>query len=127
MNRVLIVDDSTTIRKAITNFFKKAGFPSDGIFEAADGVLALEKLKENEFDLILTDINMPNMDGIEFINTVRKMGIKIPIISVSAEGDEEYLFSTLQVGASGCVRKAAFLHLMDQLSTFTSQHLSQPQ
>lgn len=125
MTNILIVDDSSTIRKVIMKFMMRAGLPSDGIHEAVDGVQALEMLADKQFDLIFSDINMPNMDGIEFIATVRKKGITTPIITVSSEGDEEQFLSVLKAGAGGCVKKALFVYLLDQFSSLT-QHSQEP-
>jgi len=121
MTNILIVDDSSTIRKVIMKFMMRAGLPSDGIHEAVDGVQALEILADKQFDLIFSDINMPNMDGIEFIATVRKKGITTPIITVSSEGDEEQFLSVLKAGAGGCFKKSLFVYLLDQFSALSQQ------
>ena len=119
MKKILIVDDSMTIRKAITKFLLKIGFPLNGIQEASDGILALKLIEDNEFDLILSDINMPNMNGIDFVSRVRNLNIKTPIIIVSSEGEQELLFSAITAGTSGYIKKSVCLHLLDQLASIT--------
>ncbi|MBU3982692.1 MAG: response regulator, partial [Proteobacteria bacterium] len=66
-NNVLLVDDSSTMRKIVGRSLRQAGLEFDNIFEAADGLLALEVLEKESVDIVLSDINMPNMDGIAFL------------------------------------------------------------
>jgi len=89
MATILIVDDSSTVRKFLAHTLKTKNFRC---IEASDGFDALEKLAQNpEIRLIICDLNMPNMDGIEFINTVRNdpLYIDLPIIMLTTDGTPE--------------------------------------
>jgi two-component system chemotaxis response regulator CheY len=105
MSNVLIVDDSSTMRKIVTRSLRQAGFVLDEIFEAGDGFEGLNALKANKVDLILSDINMPNMDGIEFVRAVRSTGCKVPIVMITTEGGEDVIHQAFTSGADGSIRK----------------------
>jgi len=105
MSNVLIVDDSSTMRKIITRSLRQAGFVVDEIFEAGDGIEGLSVLNANKVDLILSDINMPNMDGLEFVRSVRGKGSKVPIVMITTEGGEDVINEALAGGANGSIRK----------------------
>jgi two-component system chemotaxis response regulator CheY len=105
MSNVLIVDDSSTMRKIITRSLRQAGFVVDEIFEAGDGIEGLSALNANKVDLILSDINMPNMDGLEFVRSVRGKGSKVPIVMITTEGGEDVINEALAGGANGSIRK----------------------
>jgi len=82
MKKVLVVDDSKVVRSFHMNILKTAGFKADG---AGDGIEALEKALSNHYDLILCDINMPNMDGLTFISKYREEERETPIIIISTQ------------------------------------------
>jgi two-component system chemotaxis response regulator CheY len=105
MPNVLIVDDSSTMRKIVTRSLRQAGFAVDEIFEAGDGIEGLNALGANKVDLILSDINMPNMDGLEFVKAVRAKGSKVPIMMITTEGGEDVINEAISSGASGSIRK----------------------
>lgn len=105
MGNVLIVDDSSTMRKIISRSLRQAGLPIDDIFEAGDGIEGLSALEGKTVDLILSDINMPNMDGLEFIKNVRAKGIKVPIVMITTEGGEDILKEAINNGASDSIKK----------------------
>ena len=105
MSNVLIVDDSSTMRKIITRSLRQAGLVVDEIFEAGDGVEGLNALGANKVDLVLSDINMPNMDGLEFVKAVRGQGSKVPIVMITTEGGEDVINEALSSGANGSIRK----------------------
>jgi len=105
MPNVLIVDDSSTMRKIITRSLRQAGFVVDEIFEAGDGIEGLNALTTNKIDLILSDINMPNMDGLEFVKSSRGRGCKVPIVMITTEGGEDVINEALASGANGSIRK----------------------
>ncbi|MBF0621716.1 MAG: response regulator [Magnetococcales bacterium] len=102
--RVLIVDDSSVMRKIVTRGLRQAGFSIDEILEAGDGVQALEVLKGAEVDLILSDWNMPNMDGLTFVKEYRKLG-QTPIVMVTTEGGESKVQEAVACGANGHIKK----------------------
>lgn len=85
---VLIVDDSKTMRKIITKTLRQANIDVESISEADDGQQALDHLKQEKPDLILCDINMPNMDGIEFLKQMGSDGSinSIPVVMITTEG-----------------------------------------
>ncbi|CAG0957929.1 response regulator [Geobacter sp.] len=105
MANVLIVDDSSTMRKIISRSLRQAGLPVDEIFEAGDGIEGLNVLSGKSVDLILSDINMPNMDGLEFIKQARANGCKAPIVMITTEGGEDILKEAVANGASDSIKK----------------------
>ena len=101
---LLIVDDSRMVRKIISVSLKGENFK---LYEASSGLEALDKLMETNIDLIFTDINMPNMDGLEFIKRCKDddMFKHIPIIVITTEDGVEDRERALQLGAAGFVSK----------------------
>ena len=104
---VLIVDDSAAIRKILHRVLVQAEVPLGKVHEANDGSEALEKLKAEKVGLILSDINMPNMDGIEFLSKVKADDTHkgTPILMVTTEGSQAKVMQALELGAAGYVRK----------------------
>ena len=107
--RVLIVDDSSVMRKIITRGLRQANFTVDDIVESGNGAEALEQLRlTRDVDLILCDWNMPIMDGLTFVKSVRASipEIKsIPIVMVTTEGGENKVTAALGAGANGHIKK----------------------
>lgn len=104
---VLIVDDSAPMRAVIKKTLKMSGFKLGDLFEAANGVEALRVLRENWLDLVLTDYNMPEMDGLELIEEMKKDEIfsQIPIVVITTEGSKEKIETFLKKGALDCIQK----------------------
>jgi two-component system chemotaxis response regulator CheY len=104
---VLIVDDSAAIRKILQRMLGQAGFTLGKVVEAGDGVEALEKLKTQPVHLILSDVNMPNMDGIQLLSMLKASADfkSVPVIMITTEGGEAKVMEAVQLGASGYVRK----------------------
>ena len=104
---VLIVDDSAAIRKILQRVLKQAEVPLGHVFEAGDGIEALATMRSQTVGLVLSDINMPNMDGIEFLTKVRAVPEwrGIPFVMVTTEGSQHRVMEAVQLGASAYVRK----------------------
>ena len=100
---VLLVDDSSTMRKIIGRSLRQAGIDFDNIFEAADGIEALEVLEKENVDIVLSDINMPNMDGISFLRekSTRDSIKGIPVLMISTETGDDIIGEAKSLGAVG--------------------------
>ncbi len=107
MGNVLIVDDSSTMRKIISRSLRQAGLAIDDILEAGDGIEGLNVLSTSgkTVNLILSDINMPNMDGLEFVKQVRANGLAMPIVMITTEGGEDVINQAMQNGATDSIKK----------------------
>ncbi|MGE9549890.1 chemotaxis response regulator CheY [Erwinia amylovora] len=103
--RFLVVDDFNTMRRIVRNLLKELGF--NNVEEAEDGVDALTKLRAGGFDFVISDWNMPNMDGLQLLQTIRADGTlgKLPVLMVTAEAKKENIIAAAQAGASGYVVK----------------------
>lgn len=101
---ILVVDDSETVRQVLQLTLSKAGFD---VVEAEDGVDALNKLSNQPVDMVVTDLNMPNMDGLELIKKVRAEGEYrfTPIVMLTTESSEEKKKAGREAGASGWIVK----------------------
>ncbi|MCW5978965.1 MAG: response regulator [Bryobacteraceae bacterium] len=104
---LLIVDDSPAIRKILQRVLQQADVPIGGIFEAGDGVQALKVLEMQHISLILTDVNMPNMDGLQLLGRVKADARwkDIPVVLITTEGGQTKVMEALHLGAAGYVRK----------------------
>lgn len=104
---VLIVDDSAAIRKILQRVLAQTELPLGAILEAGDGLEALERLKSNNVGLVLSDINMPNMDGIELLTQIRANAAwsSIPVVMITTEGSQQKVLEAVDLGAAGYVRK----------------------
>ena len=105
--RVLIVDDSSVMRKIVGRSLRQAGLEILDILEASNGTEALSIARENSLDLILSDINMPLMDGLEFVRQLRSIEAaqNIPVVMITTEAGEGHVVQALSSGASGYIRK----------------------
>jgi two-component system chemotaxis response regulator CheY len=106
--KAMIVDDSSVMRKIVERSLRQAGLDlSSPVLEAGNGAEALGLLDGNAVDLILSDINMPVMDGLEFVRqvqTVEKLR-HIPVVMITTEGSESNVVQALSLGAKGYIRK----------------------
>ena len=105
--KALIVDDSSVMRKIIERSLRQAGIELSEVFEAANGVAALAALGRTKVDLILSDINMPIMDGLEFVRQLQGVAEakNIPVVMITTEGSESNVMQALSLGAKGYIRK----------------------
>lgn len=105
--RVLIVDDSSVMRKIVERSLRQAGIEIGEVVEASNGAEALVEVQKAPFDLILSDINMPAMDGLEFLRNLANIesAKSIPVVMITTEGSEARVVEALSVGAKGYIRK----------------------
>lgn len=103
--RFLVVDDFSTMRRIVRNLLKESGYTEAD--EAEDGVVALQKLRNSNFDFVVSDINMPNMNGFQLLNEIKKDDkLKhIPVLMVTAEARKEDIVLAAQSGAAGYIVK----------------------
>jgi len=103
--KILIVDDFSTMRRIVRNLLKEIGYSNAD--EAEDGAAALVKLKSGSFDFVVSDINMPNMNGFELLSQIKAdASIKhLPVLMVTAEAKKEDIVTAAQAGAAGYIVK----------------------
>jgi len=103
--KILVVDDFPTMRRIIRNLLKELEFVN--VDEAEDGVAGLEKLKGGNYGLVVSDWNMPNMDGLAMLQAIRADPslAKLPVLMVTAEAKKENIIAAAQAGANGYVVK----------------------
>lgn len=103
--KFLVVDDFATMRRIVRNLLKELGF--NNVDEAEDGAIALGKLKAEHFDFVVTDWNMPNMDGLTLLQSIRAdASLKnLPVLMITAEAKKENIIAAAQAGASGYIVK----------------------
>lgn len=103
--KFLVVDDFSTMRRIVRNLLKELGFTN--VDEAEDGVVALAKLQGGGFDFVVSDWNMPNMDGLTLLQTVRSDPTlkDLPFLMITAEAKKENIIAAAQAGASGYIVK----------------------
>lgn len=103
--KFLVVDDFSTMRRIVRNLLKELGYVNAD--EAEDGAAALQKLKGGGFDFVVTDWNMPNMDGLQLLQAVRAdPALKhLPVLMITAEAKKENIIQAAQAGASGYIVK----------------------
>src|SRR5512140_3123254 len=112
--KFLVVDDFSTMRRIVRNLLKELGFAN--VQEAEDGVDALNKLRGEKFDFVVSDWNMPNMTGIELLRAIRAdAALKhLPVLMVTAEAKKENIIEAAQAGASGYVVKPFTAATLDE-------------
>jgi two-component system, chemotaxis family, chemotaxis protein CheY len=105
--KVLIVDDSAVMRKIVERALRQAGLELNEVLEASNGAEALVEVQKGSLDIILSDINMPVMDGLEFLRNLANLdaGKSVPVVMITTEGSEARVVEALSVGAKGYIRK----------------------
>ncbi|MBA3674830.1 MAG: response regulator, partial [Chitinophagaceae bacterium] len=109
MANILIIDDEKSIRKTLTEILSYEGYKID---EAGDGEEGLKKFKEKTYDLVLCDIKMPKLDGIEFLEKAKQINADVPIIIISGHGNIETAVEAVKKGAFDYIAKPPDLNRM---------------
>lgn len=112
--KFLVVDDFSTMRRIIRNLLKELGYSN--VDEAEDGSVALAKLKRESFDFVVSDWNMPVMDGLQLLQSIRAEPsiAKLPVLMVTAEAKKENILAAAQAGASGYIVKPFTAATLDE-------------
>jgi two-component system, chemotaxis family, chemotaxis protein CheY len=103
----MIIDDSSVMRKIVERSLRQAGLDISEVIEAGNGLEALTALESKKPDLILSDINMPAMNGLEFVKRLQHVpGMKdVPVVMITTEASESHVVEALSYGAKGYIRK----------------------
>ena len=103
--KFLVVDDFSTMRRIVRNLLKELGY--ENVEEAEDGAMAFHKLKAGDFKFVVTDWNMPNMDGLQLLQAIRSdAALKhLPVLMITAEAKKENIIAAAQAGAHGYIVK----------------------
>lgn len=104
MPKILLIEDEAAIRRVLIKILTEENNKYE-VEEAADGLEGIEKIKENEYDLVLCDIKMPKMDGVEVLEAVKKLKPEIPIVMISGHGDLDTAVNTMRLGAFDYISK----------------------
>ena len=104
MSKILIIEDEAAIRRVLTKILSEEN-DTYQVEEAEDGLAGLEKIKNNDYDLVLCDIKMPKMDGVEVLEAVKKIKPEIPMVMISGHGDMETAINTMRLGAFDYISK----------------------
>ncbi|AYN02930.1 sigma-54 dependent transcriptional regulator [Flavobacterium sp. 140616W15] len=104
MSKILIIEDEAAIRRVLTKILSEEN-DSYQVEDAEDGISGLEKIKNNDYDLVLCDIKMPKMDGVEVLEEVKKIKPEIPMVMISGHGDMETAIHTMRLGAFDYISK----------------------
>ncbi|MCM1129921.1 MAG: chemotaxis response regulator CheY [Oxalobacter formigenes] len=112
--KFLVVDDFSTMRRIVRNLLKELGYTN--VDEAEDGVQALTKLRSDKYDFVVSDWNMPNMDGLTMLKNIRadEALSKLPVLMVTAEAKRENIIEAAKAGASGYVVKPFTAATLDE-------------
>jgi len=104
---ILVVDDSTAIRKILVRVLRQTSLDIGEVFEARDGREALEIIRAHPLQLVLSDINMPNMDGLTFLAELKsaEQWRHLPVVMITTEGSEQTVSQAIRLGSAGYIRK----------------------
>ena len=115
---VLVIDDSAMMRNVVLRLLKQANIEFESVLEAGDGNEALKHLRANKVSLIMCDINMPNMSGLELLKTVKEenLAVGVPIVMVTTETSEPQVRQAILYGARGYIKKPFTVdHIMNSV------------
>ncbi|GAA4277749.1 sigma-54-dependent transcriptional regulator [Aquimarina mytili] len=104
MAKILVIEDEAAIRRVLVKILSEENDKYE-VFEAEDGLLGIEKIKNDEYDLVLCDIKMPKMDGVEVLEAIKKIKPEIPIVMISGHGDLDTAVNTMRLGAFDYISK----------------------
>ena len=104
MPKILIIEDEAAIRRVLTKILSEEN-DTYQVEDAEDGLIGFEKIKNNDYDLVLCDIKMPKMDGVEVLEAVKKIKPEIPMVMISGHGDMEIAINTMRLGAFDYISK----------------------
>jgi two-component system nitrogen regulation response regulator NtrX len=104
MPKILIIEDEAAIRRVLAKILSEEN-DSYEVEDAEDGIVGFEKIKNNDYDLVLCDIKMPKMDGVELLEAVKKIKPEIPMVMISGHGDMETAINTMRMGAFDYISK----------------------
>ena len=112
--KFLVVDDFSTMRRIVRNLLKELGYAT--VEEAEDGAAALQRLRADRFDFVISDWNMPNMTGLELLKAIRADGTlkSTPVLMITAEARKENIIDAAQAGASGYIVKPFTAATLDE-------------
>ncbi|WP_092131369.1 sigma-54-dependent transcriptional regulator [Bizionia paragorgiae] len=104
MSKILVIEDEAAIRRVLVKILSEENDKYE-LFEAEDGLAGIEKIKKEDFDLVLCDIKMPKMDGVEVLEAIKKIKPEIPIVMISGHGDLDTAVNTMRLGAFDYISK----------------------
>ena len=104
MSNILIIEDEAAIRRVLVKILSEEN-DSYHVFEAEDGLAGIERIRNEDFDLVLCDIKMPKMDGVEVLEAAKKLKPEIPIVMISGHGDLDTAVNTMRLGAFDYISK----------------------
>ena len=104
MPQILIIEDEAAIRRVLSKILREES-DSYNVDEAEDGLEGIEKIKKTDFDLVLCDIKMPKMDGVEVLEAIKKIKPEIPVVMISGHGDLDTAVNTMRLGAYDYISK----------------------
>lgn len=103
--KILVVDDSVTMRRIVRRSLRQAGYGDSEVVEASDGAEALEAIDKDQFDLVLSDVNMPNMTGLELLTELKSRERKPVVVMVTSEAKSAMASELRENGAAACIAK----------------------
>ena len=104
MSKILVIEDEAAIRRVLTKILSEEN-ETYQVEEAEDGLVGLEKIKNDDYDLVLCDIKMPKMDGVEVLEAIKKIKPEIPVVMISGHGDLDTAVNTMRLGAFDYISK----------------------